>query len=217
VVLDGRVEGRIVPMLATARIPTAVLANPNASLDRGMMDADFFGGAFEMVNHLIGLGHRRIAHVADHMHIYSSFLRRDGYLQALREAGIEPDPDLVLIAGSSRAHGYEAAKVLFERDPSITAMFCVNDLTAFGVMEFARERGISVPGDLSVTGYDDISLAKHATPPLTTIHIPWYEMAALAVDEVIAVAGSGASFTQRTFPVQLCIRETTGPARSRAN
>ena len=217
VLLDGRSDSPIMPVLEAARVPTAILVNPNASASAGSVDADFFGGAYEMVRHLLSLGHRRIAHVADDMKLHSSRLRRDGYHAALREAGIEPDPDLMFIAGCLRSHGRQAASVLLERDRSITAMFCVNDLTAFGVMEYARERGISVPGDLSVTGYDDISLAKHASPPLTTVHIPWYDMTALATDEVIAAAKSDTPFSRRVFPVHLCIRETTAPVRSGAN
>lgn len=217
VLLDGRSDSPIIPVLEAANVPTAILVNPNAAASAGSIDADFFGGAYEMVRHLLTLGHRRIAHVADDMTLHSSRLRRDGYQQALRDAGIEPDPELMVIAGSLRPHGQRAAAVLLERDPTITAMFCVNDLTAFGVMEYARDRGLSVPGDLSVTGYDDIAIARHSAPPLTTVHIPWYEMAALATDEVIAVAGTGAAFSRRVFPVELRIRETTAPVRSGAD
>ena len=216
VLLDGRSDSPIMPILEAAGVPTAILVNPNASHTAGSIDADFLGGARAITRHLLGLGHRRIAHIGDDMKLHSSRLRRDGYLEALREAGINPDPDLIEVSGYLRADGFRAAGILLERDPGITAFFCVNDLTALGVIEFARERGLSVPRDLSVTGYDDISLAQHATPPLTTIHIPWYEMAALAIDEVIAAATTGAGLSTRVFPVDLCIRATTASVCSGA-
>jgi DNA-binding LacI/PurR family transcriptional regulator len=95
---------------------------------------------------------------------------------------------------------------------------CVNDLTAFGAIDYLRESGRRVPDDVSVTGYDDISLARYSSPPLTTLHIPWYEMAEAATASLISALDiERTALIQKTFPVELVMRETTAPARVRSD
>ncbi|MEA2523390.1 MAG: hypothetical protein QOF73_617 [Thermomicrobiales bacterium] len=213
ILLDGRSASPLVPTLRRGGTPTVILVNPDADPSFGSIDANFVGGARQMVRHLIELGHRRIAHLADDPALHSSRGRRQGYEEALREAGIEPEGDLMEPTGYTRNHGSAAAERVLARRPEVTAFFCVNDLTALGAVEYLRQSGRRVSEDVSVTGYDDISLARYATPPLTTLRIPWYEMAEAATSQVIgAVAGDEAFPARREFPVELILRETTGPA-----
>jgi DNA-binding LacI/PurR family transcriptional regulator len=213
ILLDGRSESPVVAILRNAGIPTVMLVNPEAEATFGSVDVDFHGGAVRMVRRLVELGHRRIAHLADDPDIHSSRGRRQGYEQALREAGIAVEEELIVATGFMRHHGYAATGRLLDRRPDVTAFFCVNDLTAFGVVECLKERGKRVPGDASVTGYDDIPLARHATPPLTTVRIPWYEMSEAATAHLIdAVEGRSTAVARQVFPVEVIERETTGPA-----
>jgi DNA-binding LacI/PurR family transcriptional regulator len=213
VLLDGREASPIVPVLVRSGTPTVVLVNPEATPAFASVDADFAGGAEAMVGYLIDQGHRRIAHIGDNPVIHSSRGRRAGYERALRRAGIDVDERLIDVAGPMRHHGYASAGRLLDRHPDLTAFFCVNDLSALGAIECLRARGRRVPQDASVTGYDDIAAARYATPPLTTVRIPWYEMAETATARLIAsIDGRGDFPFRREFPVEVTLRGTTGPA-----
>lgn len=211
--LDGRAASPLVPVLRQTASPTVVFVNPGIDPTFGSIDAAFADGAERMVRHLIDLGHRRIAHFTDDPALHSTRGRRAGYERALTDAGLRVDPELVVPTGFLSHHGYAAMERLLARRPDVTAVFCVNDLTALGAIDCLRERGLRVPEDLSVTGYDDIATARYATPPLSTARIPWYEMAEAATDLLIgALAGERALPEEREFPVELCIRGSTGPA-----
>lgn len=224
---ERRVDGTIlvdsrVPCLAAAALrdsgaPAVVIANREIDPTLGWIDADFRGGAERMVGHLLDLGHRRVAHLTDDPTLRSTQQRRAGFENALLGAGISPDPALIVRAGQLRHEGFAATESLLAAGTDFTAIFCVNDLTAFGAIECLVRQELRVPEDVSVTGYDDIYLARFAAPPLTTAHIPWYEMGVAAVEQVIgAIEGSGPYPVGLEFPVELCLRATTAPvARSK--
>lgn len=213
IVLDSRVPCPLAPLLREAGMPAVVIANRDIDPAIGSVDADFFGGAEQIVRHLLDLGHRRIAHITDDPILRSTQGRREGYERALRAAGIEPDPTLIVRAGQLRHEGDAATQTLLATGRPFTAIFCVNDLTALGAIECLTRAGKSVPGDVSVTGYDDIYLAQYAHPPLTTVHLPWYEMGATAAEMAIdAVEGTAGFPFSVVLPVDLRLRATTGPA-----
>jgi DNA-binding LacI/PurR family transcriptional regulator len=137
--------------------------------------------------HLVQLGHRRIAYVAGPANSSSDLDRLAGYRQALVEAGIEPDPALV-VAGNGRADGGERAlEPLLSTDKPPTAVFCYNDLTAIGLVHAAQQRGLSIPGDLAVVGFDDILFAAYFCPPLTTVAQPRIEMGQQAMHMMLSL------------------------------
>ncbi len=222
---DRRVDGtilldshlprpRLVPHLLQAGAPCVVVANREVDPALGWVDADFEDGADRLVRHLIDLGHRRIALLSDDTTLRSTQGRLVGYERALLEAGIQPDPDLFLMAGQLREHGDAATEELLRRRSDVTAIFAINDLTAFGAIDCLRRHGCRVPEDVSVTGYDDIYPARYASPPLTTVRLPWYEMSAAAVELVIGAVEGKQSFPNgREFPVEFVLRGSTAPAR----
>lgn len=213
ILLDSRVPCLLAPALLASKAPAVIVANRDFDEALGWIDADFRGGARQMVDHLLSLGHRNIAHITDDPELRSSQARLDGYKDALLAAGIASDPKLVVRAGQLRHEGYSATEHLLTIGKKFTAIFCVNDLTAFGAVECLQHRGIRVPADVSVSGYDDIYLARYATPSLTTVRLPWYEMGAAATEQVIgAVEGTAPKAQHREFPVELCLRGTTAPA-----
>ena len=214
ILLDSRVpRPLLLPTLRDSGAPCVVLANRDVDPALGWIDADFRGGAERLVRHLLDLGHRRIAHLTDNPAFRSTQARRAGYEQALTAAGITPDPGLIVMAGHLRDHGSAATESLLARRSDVTAIFCVNDLTALGAIECLQRRGTRVPEDVSVTGYDDIAMARDATPPLTTVRLPWYEMGAAAVELVVgAVEGRRPFPDGREFAVELCLRASTAPA-----
>jgi LacI family transcriptional regulator, galactose operon repressor len=130
-------------------------------------------GAFEATMHLISEGHRAIAMVDGPEGSGTS--RRDGYLRALSQAGIRPARGRQVRSDWTRAGGAAILPSLLASSSRPTAVFCSNDLSAIGVMDAARERGLDVPADLAVVGFDDIEEAAMTTPPLTTVRNPAFE------------------------------------------
>jgi LacI family transcriptional regulator len=142
------------------------------------VSADNETGAYHITHHLLGLGHRRIAHILGPREYLVSHHRHQGYVRALEEAGITPDPALVLEGDFLPQSGYLCAQQLFalpdETRP--TAIFAAADQMAYGVLRAAEERGLSVPRDFALVGFDDDAPSAHVQPPLTTVRQPSYEM-----------------------------------------
>jgi len=128
-------------------------------------------GAKEMVSHLISLGHRRIAIIKGAPRNYDAAERLRGYRTALREAGILPDHSLERAGNFTEAAGYSAALELLALKDRPTAIFAANDSMAIGALTALREKGLCVPDDVAVAGFDDIPLARYMNPPLSTVHV----------------------------------------------
>lgn len=167
--------------------------------------------AREMVAHLIELGHRRIGHVRGHVAHGASRWRVDGYRDALKRAGIAFDPALLVQGEFSFDSGMQAARTLLDLDEPPTAIFAANDDMAAGVVRVALERGLSVPAELSVCGFDDIPIARQIFPALTTVRQPAREMGASAAAELLKSLRDPAQATMRRLPYSLCLRASTGP------
>jgi LacI family transcriptional regulator len=177
----------------------------SAGLVPSVVVDDVLGGRLAG-EHLVGLGHRRIALVNGPTTIPQCEDRRLGIIRALADGGLDPKRDLVTLTveAMNASSGYAATEELFaapERAP--TAIFCTNDLLAIGVIHGLRERGLRSPDDVAVIGYDDVELAAMTDPPLTTVHQPTYELGATAYE----LLRSGAP-EQRSFSPHLVRRES---------
>jgi len=167
-------------------------------------------GAVEMVDYLIKLGHRRIGFICGPLSHKSLALRYQGYKDSLAKAGIPFDETLVRIAQSffGIPEGEQmAADILSNSNPRPTAIFAAIDLLAIGALAAAQSHGLSVPSDLSIAGYDDIEMARHVSPPLTTIRNPKWEMGYLAgkrLNELMS--GSVKRPVKHTLAVELIVR-----------
>lgn len=165
-----------------------------------------------LVGKLVELGHRRIAHIlgiADHG---ASRWRLAGYKDALAEAGLPFDPDYVVQGQFTFGSGVLAARELFSRPQAPTAIFAANDDMAAGVMWAANERGLKVPRDLSVCGFDDTPLATQLWPPLTTVRQPSREMGKLATLQLMEVLRGRGDGLMLQVPYTLQMRESTAAA-----
>lgn len=167
-----------------------------------------------MTEHLIQLGHRRIGMIKGPR---LSPLTRDrlrGYQEALEDAGIPLDGDLLCPGDFSLASGYRAAVSLLEQRNRPTAIFCENDEMAIGAIKRVKEAGLRIPEDISVAGFDDIPFARYTDPPVTTIAQPaedfGHEAVALLVD--IIEGHEIKRDTRRVMPFELVVRSSTGPA-----
>lgn len=177
------------------------------------VDSDNTTGAREAVEHLLELGHRRIAHLAGRADLESARLRELGYRQALEAAGIAVDPALVRVGGYRPDLADAPARELL--DPASgerpTAVFAANDLSAIHLMEVARELGLRVPEDLSVVGFDNIPESWSSVPPLTTVAQPLHRMGAEALRMLLALLEGGSPEPHRRLPTSLVRRASTAP------
>jgi LacI family transcriptional regulator, galactose operon repressor len=161
--------------------------------------ADNVTGAYVAVRHLISLGHQRIAHITGPQKYLVSHERYNGYRQALLEAGIIPDPDLVLEGDFMPPTGRACASKFFELplDKRPTAIFAATDQMAYGVIAAAEDYGLAVPGDLALVGFDDDTPSAHVRPALTTIRQPNFEMGQqgikllLSLLDISGITGNG--------------------------
>jgi LacI family transcriptional regulator len=166
-----------------------------------------------VMEHLLSLGHRRIAFITGRLDVSSAQERLQGYWDALKVANIAYDEALVTGGDWSDDSGYDAAKKLLQHKP--TAIVASNDLMAMGALRAIRENGLAVPGDISVTGFDDIPLAANVTPPLTTVGQPMSEIGTTAFD-LLYQAMQGKKVKQRSVTLQtkLILRESTGKPKN---
>ncbi|HEY7347772.1 MAG TPA: LacI family DNA-binding transcriptional regulator [Ktedonobacterales bacterium] len=146
-------------------------------------------GAYMAVRHLINLGHRRIAHIQGPPEYLASHDRHAGYLRALQEAGITPDPELVLEGDFLPPSGRACASKLFALPPEKrpTAIFAATDQMAYGVLVAADEYGLLVPKDVALVGFDDDAPSAHVRPPLTTIRQPSFEMGRQGIELLLSL------------------------------
>lgn len=163
--------------------------------------------AATMTAHLIELGHRRIGFVAGHKSYATSAQRMSGYLRALQAAGIDLDLGLVKQGSYDFASGAAAGEELLALAMPPSAIFASSDDMAAGVLAVAHRLGVSVPGKLSVAGFDDSALAGYVWPPLTTIRQPTRQMGYAAAD--LLLARRDAPIERREVPFDLVLREST--------
>ena len=176
---------------------------------------DGCAGVKELVNHLVDLGHRRIAFIGASEELTLVGDRLEGYKAGLEEAQISYDPDLVLKGDLTRSGGYEATKQLIELTTPPTAIIGVNDLTALGAIRAAQEGGLIVGEDLSIAGFDGTVAGEHAHPTLTTVHQPVYEIgrrvSAMLID---LIEKQTRSDLQSLIRPRLIVRESTMKCKS---
>lgn len=171
--------------------------------------SDNLAGAITATQYLIGLGHRRIGFLAGRPDLESARRREQGFRQALAAAGIALDPDLVRVGGYQVESAGEPALQLLELVPPPTAVFAANDVTAIQVMRVARSLGMTVPGDLSVIGFDNIPESAVVEPGLTTIEQPIQDMGYEAVRMLIGLIDLTSSGPlQLTLPTALVVRQS---------
>jgi LacI family transcriptional regulator len=171
-----------------------------------------FAGGVTATEHLLSLGHRRIAHAGGPATVECSQARVAGYHSALRQAGITVDDALTTHSLFTYEGGRGAAAQLLDRADRPTAIFAACDEIALGIIEEARRRSIRIPEDLSVVGFDDSFLASRSAPPLTTVAQPLIEMGRLAVRSLLElVAGDVASTRHLELATHLVVRDSTAP------
>ncbi|MFC8230239.1 LacI family DNA-binding transcriptional regulator [Streptomyces sp. NPDC057287] len=169
---------------------------------------DQAGGAASAVSHLLSQGHRRIAYIRGPEGFSTSEGRTAGYYSALASFDIPIDERIIKSGERVRATGYQATRELLDERADITAIFAESDHIATGALAAIRDAGLSVPGDISVIGFDDLSLAQETWPPLTTVHLPFSELGRAAARLVLSPPAPGSGRNSPVFGTHLVIRES---------
>jgi LacI family transcriptional regulator len=191
------------------RVPKTALHLPLVLVDCFAPDTpvrcvvpDEFQGGYRATKFLLEKGHRRIALINAARKYPAAVGRLSGYQQALKEFRVPIKPDLIRTGGWWQEDGYEHTLALLRRKQIPTAIFCVSDRIAMGVYDALKEKGFHIPGDISVVGFDNQELlAAHARPPLTTVRMPYFEMGAWAVEQLLDAEPNNARSTPE--PVKL--------------
>ena len=192
-----------------------VVVDPREPVPRDIaaVSAAHFAGARSLTAHLVGLGHRRIGLLAGPDNWLASGARRAGHVSALADAGVLLDPALAIPGEPTVRFGHEAAQRLLDLPEPPTALVAFNDKAASGALAAAVQRGLRVPADLSVAGFDDIDLAQATRPTLTTVRQPLAEMGRIAVGLLIRMLERHRLDALHVeLATELVIRESTGPA-----
>jgi DNA-binding LacI/PurR family transcriptional regulator len=191
-------------------LPAVVVeADPESAISAVTVDSRL--GASLATRHLLELGHRTVFHISGPQDFIEAQQRIAGWRQTLEQAG-SPVPEVILGDWSAQA-GYDAGHVLAEL-PDVTAVFAANDNTALGLLRALSEHGRSVPGDISVVGFDDIAEAGFFTPPLTSVRQDFAEMGRRTVELLLRQIETGARSVEHiTLPPELVLRESTASPR----
>jgi LacI family transcriptional regulator len=225
ILLEQRVDGIIftsavrdsglVQRLVERRFPVVLTNRYTEGVPCDMAIGDNEAGAGAAAQHLLDLGHERIAVVAGHPQASTSYDRLEGFRAALAAAGHVLDDALVRAADFNPEAARAQAVELLSLPHPPTAIFCLNDVMAFGVLNAVRSLGLGVPADVSVVGFDDIWMAGWETFRLTTVHQPLTEMARSSVDLLVErLADPERSPRKLVFPSRLVVRASTGPPRA---
>jgi LacI family transcriptional regulator len=188
------------------RIASVLLDRPEA-----MIVSHDSVGAAAAARHLAAAGHTRIAHISGPRTFRSSHVRREGFESGLVESGLSLSPHLVAEGAYTFQSGLACAERLLALDPRPTAIFAGNDEMALGVYQAARERGLEIPRDLSVVGFDDSPIASRVWPLLTSVALPIVEMGRIAASRLRGVTDPADPLEGRAVTPTLVVRNSVGP------
>jgi DNA-binding LacI/PurR family transcriptional regulator len=211
-IMTSEMDRSLSDQLSSRKVPLVFLDVGKVAGGVSNIKVNYAQGIAQAVDHLRGLNHGRIAFISGPTSLKSARLRRDAFLDCLRQRGLAADPDLIEEGNHKIDGGLSAITRLMQRQHPPTAVLASNDLTAIGILRGARQAGLRVPQDLSVVGFDDIDMAQFTEPPLTTVRLLRSELANLACNALfqsIRGAMEGAEFPMGTH---LIIRESTARA-----
>jgi LacI family transcriptional regulator len=194
--------------LVNPNMPIALIARDIPTISINSVSIDDFVGGYEAAKHLLGLGHRRIGLIVEHIRCAKERLR--GFNQALEDLEVQLDESLVLLGEASVSNGKKLALQLLKENEPPTAIFATNDLLAIGTIQAAHELGLKVPHDLSVIGFDNTLLATITDPPLTTVAQPMEQMGRQVVDILVQEIKNELKHKQRIVLMpELVVRKST--------
>lgn len=212
IIPDPFAANSFLPFLEEDQLPVIPLNKKDYPFSVG---TDNIQAVFLAINHLLSLGHKDIAYIGAFISLEENEERYTGYQQALVNRGITPDPSYFCEGDGRPEGGRRCAEKLMKLPNSPTAIFCYNDLTAIGAISGLSASGRNVPGDVSVVGFDGISIGANTNPPLTTVRQQIGKMARLSVEMALRLIDDKGWREQIILPGELVIRASTAPPPSR--
>jgi LacI family transcriptional regulator len=221
-IVDGSVDGvalvalfadnPVLRLMEKSDVPTVVAGSIPPTVKLPCVDVEDIAATYQAVRWLIELGHRRIGIITGDMRQWSARRREQGYLMALREAGIEPNPSW-RFEGDYRIESGEVGIVqLLRADPRPTAVVCGNDKMAIGALHVLREMGVRVPEDISIIGFDDSEESAFISPALTTFRQPMFDIGLKAAELLLQQIETGTRLQHNLLlPAELVVRQTVAP------
>lgn len=215
-VMTFGIEAPVVDELAARQIPLVFVdAGPDSPNVR-TLKVDYETGIRQGVQHLAALGHRRIAFITGPLKLHSAEARRDAFVKAMREIGVQVGPESIVEGTHTLEGGMEGMRILTNNRIKPTAVMCSNDMTAIGVLHELYDTKTRVPDDISVIGFDDIHIAEFTFPPLTTIRMACSDLARSAIEALrvgIEASGDPSDAKEWMIPTQLIVRQSTSYPR----
>lgn len=203
---DPRIE-----YLLTTQMPFVVFGRSDNSQDYVHIDVDGVAGQRALTEHFINLGHRRIAYIAPPQNLMFARFRLQGFQEAMEQHNIPVDPQLIAEGTLTERSGYEIAEYLLSLPDPPTVIMTGDDAMAFGVMSAIQNRGLQVGDDIAVGGFDNVPLAEHIPPGLTTVHHPIFEIGQQLI-EILLQLVDGKALADRAILVepQIVVRGSSG-------
>jgi DNA-binding LacI/PurR family transcriptional regulator len=191
---------------------------PIVAMDRRMMNFNVdtvitnnVKGAYDAVIHLIEQGHRKIGFIGGPLHTTTGKERREGYKKALLEHDYELNQDFIKLGNFKQKSGQEAARELLESDDRPTALFVANNSMTLGALNSIHEKGLKIPDEITIVGFDDLPWAQSLDPPLTVVEQPAYELGKTAADLLIKrINDPERPVTSITLNTNLIVRKSSG-------
>ncbi len=207
-------EARVYQEIAARKIPT-VLLGPPAPFCKNFPGVEIEErlASYHVTKHLIGLGHKKIAYFTGPPAAPWAHERFEGYRRALREAGIEPDDNLVFASGNTIEDGVNTALQMLNEDCQPTALQAVSDLVAIGAAETLLQQGLKIPEDISIAGFGNILVAQHFRVPLTTVRQPKLRLGLAAIESMLSLL-HGESVQTKRLPAEIIERQSTAAPKS---
>jgi DNA-binding LacI/PurR family transcriptional regulator len=206
------IEAPMVEELAARQVPLVFVdAGPDSPFVR-TLEVDYKTGIRQGVQHLAALGHRRIAFITGPLQLRSAQVRRDAFVKAMHEIGVQVEPENIVEGTHRLEGGMEGMRILANNTIKPTAVMCSNDMTAIGVLHELYNTKTRVPDDISVIGFDDIHIAEFTFPPLTTIQMACSDLARSAVEALrlgIETPNDASAPKEWKIPTRLIVRQTT--------
>ncbi|MFF9346886.1 LacI family DNA-binding transcriptional regulator [Streptomyces sp. NPDC014734] len=197
-------------LLEQLGMPAVMSGRRSADEPLAAVDSDNFEGARAAVDHLVSRGRRTIATITGRLDVYGARRRLDGYREALRDAGLTPDEQLVAQGDFTEEGGTRAMRELLARRPGTDAVFAASDVMAAGARQVLREAGRRIPDDVALVGFDDSAVARHMDPALTSVRQPIEEMGRTMARVLLQeIAGDNRERPQIVLPTQLVVRDSS--------
>ena len=212
-IATARREDPTIAALAASDFPFVLVNRHTDPMPTNAVVPDDYAGAVAAVEHLIGLGHRRIAHISGSDEMSTGHTRRRGYLDTIQRHRLPVDTDMMIRGSFREPGGYQSMRQLLDLPQRPTAVFAVNDLAAVGAIRAIEEADLRVPHDISIVGFNDLSAAIGTARLLTTVRLPLHDMGKAAAEHLLArITGTMVAREPVVIPVELIVRQSTGPA-----